>query len=162
MVGNHLPQEWELESKKEPEKEQNGKPALKTFASTELSFISNDTHTTALNKPIWHKEISVMMWMRILYEPPHDKTNNVVVRPAKTQVSHAQADLSLHWAQSTQADLSLRWAHTHYVGFVTRRLIFLWWKYKIRGKILVSEHAFLSVIFAGITLISMPSFGSGR
>ena len=23
----------------------------------------------------------------IVYEPPHDKTNNVVVRPAKTQIS---------------------------------------------------------------------------
>ena len=80
------------------------------------------------------------------YEPPHDKTNKVHVRPAKTQISlgirpvwsvfavrmktdwvlsyplSAQRRLWSDWADA-QADLSLRWAHTHFVGFVTRRLI---------------------------------------
>ena len=79
-------------------------------------------------------------------EPPHDKTNNVVLRPAKTQISlgirpvwsesslsawrklvlsyplSAQRRLWSDWADA-QADLSLRWAHTHFVGFVTTRLI---------------------------------------
>ena len=39
-------------------------------------------------------------------EPRHDKTNKVIVRSAKTQIS-----LGI-------ADQSLRWAHTHFVGFV--------------------------------------------
>ena len=78
-------------------------------------------------------------------EPSRDKTNNVVVRPAKTQISlgirpvwsvfavrmkkawvlsypvSAQRRLWSAWADA-QADLSLRWTHTHFVGFVTRRL----------------------------------------
>ena len=29
------------------------------------------------------------------FEPPHDKTNNVAVRPAKTQISLGQSDQSL-------------------------------------------------------------------
>ena len=36
----------------------------------------------------------------------------------------AQRRLWSDWADA-QADLSLRWAHTHFVGFVTRRLIIL-------------------------------------
>ena len=80
------------------------------------------------------------------YELPRDKTNNVVVRPAKTQISlgirpvwsvfavrmkkawvlsyplSAQRRLWSDWADA-QADPSLRWAHTHFVGFVTRWLI---------------------------------------
>ena len=79
-------------------------------------------------------------------EPPRDKTNNVAVRPAKTQISlgicpvwsesslctqwvakgpsflHADREDWSDWAD-TQADLSLRWAHTHFVGFVESRLI---------------------------------------
>ena len=58
------------------------------------------------------------------------------VRPAKTQISlgihkiwsesslsawRNLGSLATHWADA-QADLSLRWAHTHFVGFVTRRL----------------------------------------
>ena len=78
-------------------------------------------------------------------EPRHDKTNNVAVRPAKTQISlgicpvwsvfavrmkrpcvlsyplSAQRRLWSDWADA-QADLSLRWAHTHFVGFVMLRL----------------------------------------
>ena len=86
------------------------------------------------------------------YESPRDKNNKVSVHPAKTQISlgicpvwsesllcaqwvakgpsflHAdskasgQRSLWSDWADA-QADLSLRWAHTHFVGFVTRRLI---------------------------------------
>ena len=78
-------------------------------------------------------------------EPRHDKTNKVSVRPAKTQISlgirpvwsvfavrmkkpwaltypmSAQWRLWSDWADA-QADLSLRWVHTHFVGFVMRRL----------------------------------------
>ena len=76
-------------------------------------------------------------------EPPHDKTNKMTVRPAKTQISlgirpvpsesslsawRKLGSLANHWAHSedsadAQADLSLRWAHNHFVGFVMRRLI---------------------------------------
>ena len=45
-------------------------------------------------------------------EPPHDKTNSVVVRAAKLRSAWAPA----------QADLRLRWAHSHFVGFVMSRL----------------------------------------
>ena len=78
-------------------------------------------------------------------EPRHDKTNKVSVRPAKTQISlgihpvwsvfavrmkkpwvltypmSAQRRLWSDWADA-QADLNLRWVHTHFVGFVMRRL----------------------------------------
>ena len=82
------------------------------------------------------------------YEPRHDKTSKVTVRPAKTQISQgfhpvwsesslsawrklwvfsyplsAQWRLWWDWADA-QADLSLRWAHSHFVGFVMSRLIF--------------------------------------
>ena len=80
------------------------------------------------------------------FEPWHDKTNKMSVRPAKTQISlgiHAVwseswlstwrklGSLATHWAHSedwsdwadAQADQSLRWAHTHFVGFVMSRLI---------------------------------------
>ena len=86
--------------------------------------------------------------MCLTFEPPHDKTNNVTVCPAKTQISlgirpvwsesslcaqwvpkdpsflHADSEDWSDWADA-QADLSLRWAHNHTVGFVMRRLIFI-------------------------------------
>ena len=87
------------------------------------------------------------------YEPPHDKTNKMSVRPVKTQISLGIRPVlseSLLWAQwvakdprflhadsedsdqighpdwvDAQADLSLCWAHTHFVSFVMSRLNFL-------------------------------------
>ena len=82
-----------------------------------------------------------------IYEPRHDKTNKMSVRPAKTQISQGirpvwsvfavrmkkawvhnyplspQRRLWSDWADA-QADLSLRWMHTHFVGFVMMRLIY--------------------------------------
>ena len=49
------------------------------------------------------------------YELRHDKTNDVAVCTAKTQISPSS---------DAQADLSLRWAQTHFVGFVMSWLIF--------------------------------------
>ena len=80
------------------------------------------------------------------YEPRHDKTNNVAVRPTKTQISlgicpvwsepslstwRNLRPLATHWAHSEDSDqtgrmprlICLRWAHTHFVGFVMRWLI---------------------------------------
>ena len=79
-------------------------------------------------------------------EPPHDKTNKMVCAPSEDsdQPGHppslirvfavrmkkawvlsyplsAQRRLWSDWAD-VQADLNLRWAHTHFVGFVTKRL----------------------------------------
>ena len=87
--------------------------------------------------------ISQILWS-LTYKPPRDKTNNVAVRPAKTQINlwsesdqsslcaqwvakgpiylHAERRLWLDWADD-QVDLSLRWAHTHFDGFAMRRLI---------------------------------------
>ena len=81
------------------------------------------------------------------YEPPHDKTNKMACAPSEDseQPGHppslirifavrikkawvlsyplsAQQRLWSDWADA-QADLGLRWAHSHFVGFVTRRLI---------------------------------------
>ena len=75
-------------------------------------------------------------------EPPHDKSNKVAVRPAKTQISLGirpvwsesslcaqllakdpsllQAD-SEDWADA-QAHLRIRWVNSHIVSFVRRRL----------------------------------------
>ena len=76
-----------------------------------------------------------------LLELPHDKTNNVAVRPAKTQISlgicpvwsesslsawRNLGSLAIHWVHSEDSDqtgrmprlICLRWAHTHFVGFV--------------------------------------------
>ena len=73
------------------------------------------------------------------------KTNQMTLRPAKTQISlgiclvwsesslcaqwvakdprflHADTEDWSDWADA-QADLSLRWEHSHFVGFVKRRL----------------------------------------
>ena len=84
---------------------------------------------------------------KITYEPPRDKTNKTACAPREDseQPGHppslirvfavrikkawvlsyplsAQRRLWLDWADA-QADLTRRWAHSHFVGFVTRRLI---------------------------------------
>ena len=84
---------------------------------------------------------------QLSFEPWHDKTNKMSVRPAKSLISlgicpiwsvfavrmkkawvlsyllSAQRRLWLDWADA-QADLRLRWAHSHFVGFVMSGLIF--------------------------------------
>ena len=80
-------------------------------------------------------------------EPSRDKTNKLTVCRAKTQISLGirpvwsvfAVHLKKHWVLSyplsaqqrlwsdwvdAQADLSLRWAHSHFVGFVVRRLMY--------------------------------------
>ena len=89
----------------------------------------------------------LIMTLSAIFEPPHDKTNKVACAPSEDsdQTGHApsvirdfavrlkkagilsyplsaQRRLWSDWADS-QADLSLRWAHSHFVGFVMRRLI---------------------------------------
>ena len=94
------------------------------------------------------KANSMNSWLRLVhvwweYEPPHDKTNKMTVRPALTQISLGICPV---WSESSlsawrklgplalpiertaktadaQADLSLRWAHSHFVGFVMKQLI---------------------------------------
>ena len=86
---------------------------------------------------------------RRTFEPPRDKTNKMACAPSKDsdQPGHppslirvfavrmkkawvlsyalsAQRLLSTDWADA-QADLSLSWTHSHFVGFVMRRLISL-------------------------------------
>ena len=70
------------------------------------------------------------------YEPPHDKTNKMTVRPAKTQISLGirpvwpESSLCTQWAAKevsflhadsdwadAQADLSLCWAHMPFCWF---------------------------------------------
>ena len=74
-----------------------------------------------------------------IFEPPHDKTNKMTVRPAKTQISLLSAwrklgSLAIHWAHSEDSDQTGRmprliWVFAgrtcHFVGFVMKRLISL-------------------------------------
>ena len=87
---------------------------------------------------------------------PHDKTNKVVCAPSEDSDEpghppcpirlfairtkkawflsyslNAQRRLWSDWADA-QADPSLRWAHSHFLGFVMRRLIFFCrnWRYE--------------------------------
>ena len=75
-----------------------------------------------------------------LYEPPHDKTNKVSVRPAKTQIGlgirpiwsessmstwRNIGSLATQWVYSEDSDQPGR-AHTHFVGFVMS-----WLNYKL-------------------------------
>ena len=88
-------------------------------------------------------------FISFVFEPRHDKTNKMSVRPAKTQNSlgihpvwsessllawRKLGSLATHWAHSedsdqtgrmgfAQSDLSLCWAPSHFVGFVMSRLI---------------------------------------
>ena len=87
---------------------------------------------------------SVVWWCDII-EPRHDKANKVTVRPANAQDRPGRApslirvfavrvkklgSLASHWAHSEDSDqtermprlICLRWAHSHFVGFVMRRL----------------------------------------
>ena len=90
----------------------------------------------------------VVLWYYNLYESPRDKTSEVTVHPAKTQISlgirpvwsesslcaeWVAKDLSFLHVNNEDSDqtgriprliLSLRWAHSHFVGFVMRRLIY--------------------------------------
>ena len=106
-----------------------------------------------------HSEVSLLIswWMickllheflsGLRYEPPHDKTNKMAVRPAKTQISlgirlfwsesslsawRKIGSLATHWAHSEDSDQTGRmsrlvWVFAgctcHFVGFVMRRLI---------------------------------------
>ena len=89
------------------------------------------------------------VWV-VRFEPPHDKTNKMACEPSEDSgqpghphslISFGQPSLSAwrklgslatHWAHredgsdwvDAQADLSLRWAHSHFVGFVMRRLLY--------------------------------------
>ena len=107
--------------------------------------------------------MSHVIW-HTLYEPQHDKTNKVIVRPAKTQISlgihpvwsesslsawRKLGALATHWAHSEDsdqtgrmpADLSLRWAHTHFVCFVM-----LWFIYWVNRDIYVHTHHLLIML----------------
>ena len=85
----------------------------------------------------------------LIHESPHDKTNKMTEHPAKTRINlgirpvwsesslcaqwvakypsflHADSEDWSDWTDA-QADLSLCWAHTHFVGFVMRRLTCNW------------------------------------
>ena len=101
------------------------------------------------NKQVWLNGTNFLdtVFMQLSFEPRHDKSNKMSVRPAKTQISlgicpvwsesslcawRQLGSLATHSAHSedwsdwadAQADLSLRWAHTYFVGFVMSRLIF--------------------------------------
>ena len=162
MVGNHLPQEWKLESKKEPEKEQNGKPALKTFASTDLSIISNDTHTPALNEPIWHKETSQLLGEYVFYMSCL-MTKPTVWLCAQRRLRSAMPRLI--WVFAGRSTPRLIWV------FAGRTLTLLvlsrGGSYSCDENINLEEkfccpNTLSLVSFAGMTLISVPSFGSGH
>ena len=59
----------------------------------------------------------------VLFWPPHDKTNKMTVRPAKTQIMlyvcimHVCTFIRTPFVISAQTDLSLRWAHMPFCWF---------------------------------------------
>ena len=84
-------------------------------------------------------------YIKIIIEPPHDKTNKMTVCSVKTQISlgirtvwsesslsawRNLGSLATHWAHSqdwsdwadAKANLSVSWANGHFVGFVMGRL----------------------------------------
>ena len=96
----------------------------------------------------WKCDVQASPIINII-EPRHDKTNNVAVRPAKTQISlgirsvWSESSLCAQWvakdpsflhADSEDSDqtgrmprlICLRWAHTHLVGFVMSRLLLIY------------------------------------
>ena len=101
------------------------------------------------------------------YEPPHDKTNKMTVRPAKTQISlgirpvWSEPSLCTQWvakdpsylhADSEYSDQTERiprliwvfaWRTCHFVGFVMRRLIYGNKKTPHLGKILFLMRRFM-------------------
>ena len=95
-----------------------------------------ESHGTGIY--ILHGHVNLMFESKPTYEPQHDKTNKVTVRPAKTQISlgihrvwseswlsawRNPGSLATKWADA-QADLSLSLAYNHFVGFVMSRLIY--------------------------------------
>ena len=115
------------------------------FDSYSISMVHIEVQI--LNVTITWRQHAIFEMIALQYVPPHDKTNNVGVRPETIQIS---LDIHPVWAESAvrmkkawvliyplsawrrlwsdwtdaQADLSLRWAHTHFVCFVTRRFIY--------------------------------------
>ena len=106
-------------------------------------------------------------------EPPRGKTNNVVVRPAKTQLSlgirpvrsvfavcmkkawalsyqlSAQRRLWSDWADA-QADLSHCWVHSHFVGFVTRQLNFVRRDHEQFPWVKKKSYCYLGILFCWV------------
>ena len=128
------------------------KMSLRRTKSTIMSWDGSFCHSSHFHSVAFFNTNKLWADTDIRNEPPHDKTKNVVSRPAKTQISlgicpvwsesslsawRKLGSLATHWAHSedsdqtnAQADLSLRWAHTHFVGFVMRRLISYIFKYQ--------------------------------
>ena len=90
--------------------------------------------------------LRIMNWLTdvLWYEPWHDKTNKVTVRPAKTQISlgirpvwsvysvRMKKAWVLSYPLSPQRRLwSWRLAHSHFVGFVCRSSYVDWHKWTI-------------------------------
>ena len=110
----------------------------------QLPHLTNDYCLAVIGQTI-NAFINLRPWS---FEPPHDKTNNVVVRPAKTQISlgirpvwpesslsawRKLGSLATHWAQAKTLirlggcpgwSESALGAHS-LCCFVTRRLIFV-------------------------------------
>ena len=88
----------------------------------------------------WREKVRLLLRASLLlFEQPHDKTNNVVVRPAKTQISlgirpvwsesslsawRKLGSLATHWAHSEDSNQTGRMPRLIWV-FAGRRLILL-------------------------------------
>ena len=88
---------------------------------------SGSIYTVCTDLSVWNGYVQSEAWLwhllGILYEPWHDKTNKVSVRPAKTQISLGIR----HWAHSEDSDQTgqmprLIWIFAgcicHFVGFL--------------------------------------------
>ena len=119
---------------------------VQTMICYYIMYSKNMKNLNICKKCSKYPKIWTKWFYHLLFEPWHDKTNKVTVRPAKTQISlgicpvWSESSLCTQWVAKdpsflqadskdwsdwadAQADLSLRWAHTHFVGFVVSRLI---------------------------------------
>ena len=94
---------------------------------------------TILNTGMLGQKMSFKFYIKWLFEPRHDKTNKMSVRPAKTQISlgirpvwsesslfawRKLGPLPIHWAQSEDSDQSGRMPRLIWV-FAGRTVILL-------------------------------------
>ena len=116
---------------------------------------------------IMRSKISLNFFSSQEKEPPHVKTNNVVVHPAKTLLSawRKLGSLATHWAHREDSDQtgqkprhppSLIWVFAgriyHFVGFVMRRLKYMY----IHGN--VNCLKYLALSFRHVTNICIQSY----
>ena len=108
-------------------------------ATTTTTVTTTTTTTTITTTAADVTTAAAGIWWTFLYEPPHDKTNKMIVRPAKTQINLGirpvwsesslstwirLGSLATHWAHSEDSDQTGRMPRLIWV-FAGRKAILL-------------------------------------